>query len=180
MDSSAGGAVAVDGAEGVDGLAGVQEDAVESEGPLKSMGDYAALAVGGRFKGHVVGANHDFQAVLDIFNAAGGNRASVGDGGAVLGGDGKKIGNADELGDEGCSGMLVYLFRCVNLLQPSLVQHGDSMAHVEGLFLVVGDEDGGDTAGIEDLFDLLTDLLPELGVEVGEGFVEEEDGGFRG
>lgn len=60
----------------------------------------------------------------------------------------------------------------------SLSQERDFVGHGEGFFLVVGDIDGGDPGVFADVADLESEVVAEFGVEVGEGFVEEEDGGF--
>lgn len=44
--------------------------------------------------------------------------------------------------------------------------------------MVVGDIDGGDAGVFADVADLETEVVAEFGVEVGEWFVEEENGGF--
>lgn len=60
----------------------------------------------------------------------------------------------------------------------AVLQESDFVGHGEGFFLVVGDIDGGDAGGLADIADLVAEVVAEFGVEVGEGFVEQEDGGF--
>jgi hypothetical protein len=64
------------------------------------------------------------------------------------------------------------------LLDPPLVHDDHPVGHGHGLDLVVGDvDDGGGEPSVQGL-DLGAHLDPELGVEVGEGLVEEEDVGL--
>ena len=54
----------------------------------------------------------------------------------------------------------------------------DGVGHGHGLDLVVGDVDGRGVEPLVERLDLGAHLDPELGVEVGERLVEEEDGGL--
>jgi hypothetical protein len=88
-------------------------------------------------------------------------------------------GAADETGDE-----LVHRAarRCVSgsvdLLDVAMVHDDDAVAHGHGLDLVVGDVDHGGLQAVVQLGDFCAHLDAELGVEVGEGLVEEEDLGL--
>lgn len=53
----------------------------------------------------------------------------------------------------------------------AVLEEGDFVGHGEGFFLVVGDIDGGDSGGLADITDLVTEVVAEFGVKVGEGFV---------
>ena len=63
------------------------------------------------------------------------------------------------------------------LLQPVLHDH-DAVAHGHGLDLVMGDVDDGGLEPIMEFFQLHPHLHPQLGIQVGEGLVEEEDLGL--
>ena len=71
--------------------------------------------------------------------------------------------------------MLVDLRRRADLLDPSLVEHGDAVAHRERLLLVVGDVDERDAEVALERLEEDLHLLAQLEVERAERFVEEED-----
>ena len=55
----------------------------------------------------------------------------------------------------------------------------DLVGHREGLVLVVGDEDRGRPLALEDFADFERQPLAQADVEVGEGFVEQQQFGAR-
>ncbi len=55
-----------------------------------------------------------------------------------------------------------------------MIEDGDAVREGQGLFLVVGHIDGGDGQILLELPDLGAHLLAYLGVQVGEGLVEEK------
>jgi hypothetical protein len=63
----------------------------------------------------------------------------------------------------------------VHLLQQPVLQHGDPVAHRHGLDLVVGHVDGGGAQPTLQGGDLGTGLHPQLGVQVGQRLVHQED-----
>ena len=73
------------------------------------------------------------------------------------------------------SGSVVQVQRGVDLLEQAVLQHGDPVAHRHGLDLVVGDVDGGDAEALLQLGDLGAGLDAELGVEVRQRLVHQED-----
>ena len=84
-------------------------------------------------------------------------------------------GRADEAGDEDVGRGVVERPRGVHLLQDTVEQHRDPVTHGHGLDLVVRDVDGGDAQlGLQG-GDLDTGLHAELGVEVRQRLVHEED-----
>ena len=62
-----------------------------------------------------------------------------------------------------------------HLLQEAVLEHRDPVAHRHGLDLVVGDVDRGDAEPALQRGDLGAGLHAELGVEVGQRLVHEED-----
>ncbi len=86
--------------------------------------------------------------------------------------------HADEACDEAIDGMVVGFEWCVLLLDEAVLHDDDAIAERHGFFLVVRHVD---RRGLEPLVQTL-ELGPrgdaELGVEVGERFVEEEAGRF--
>ena len=69
----------------------------------------------------------------------------------------------------------VQLIGGAHLLDIALLHHHDPVRHGHGLRLVVGDVDGGGPRLPVDLGDLRAHGDPLLGVQVGEGFVHQED-----
>ena len=61
------------------------------------------------------------------------------------------------------------------LLDPPGVHHRNPVGDRQRLVLVVGDEHRGDPEALLDLADVLAHADPQLGVEVGQRLVEEED-----
>src|SRR5690242_11026844 len=57
------------------------------------------------------------------------------------------------------------------------MQHRHAVAEIERLFLFVRDEDGRDPDAADHLAELAAGTLPERGVQVGEGFVQQEHSG---
>src|SRR6185312_530733 len=82
---------------------------------------------------------------------------------------------ADEASDEHVDRLCVELARRTDLLQHAILEHGDAVTHGERFGLVVGDVDGGDTEAAGERRDLRTRLHAELGVEVRQRLVHEED-----
>ena len=73
------------------------------------------------------------------------------------------------------AGRVVELERRADLLDDAVVHDDDAVGHGHRLDLVVGDVDGGGLQPLVVLLDLRAHLHAELGVEVGERLVEEED-----
>ena len=84
-------------------------------------------------------------------------------------------GGADEAGDEDVVRVVVQVARGVDLLQQAVLEHGDPVAHGHGLDLVVGDVDRGDAEAALQRGDLGAGLHAQLGVEVRQRLVHEED-----
>jgi len=85
----------------------------------------------------------------------------------------------EEGGDELRLGALEHRFGAADLLDLSLVHHGDAVRDGERLLLVVGDGNRGDAGRFQDLADFLAHLDAEPHVEVRERLVEEEHVGLR-
>jgi hypothetical protein len=97
--------------------------------------------------------------------------AAVGD----LGLDQVHCRRAHEPGDEHVLGSVVEAQWRVDLLQSAVLQDGDAVAHRHGLDLVVRHVDGSDVQAVLEFGDLGAGLDAELGVEVGQWLVHQED-----
>ena len=73
------------------------------------------------------------------------------------------------------AGLSYRVARGVALLQDAVLEHGDPVAHRHGLDLVVGDVDGGGAQPALQLGDVRAGLHPELGVQVRQRLVHQED-----
>ena len=90
----------------------------------------------------------------------------------------EQVGGAHELGDERCCRRAVDILRPCDLLELAGAHHGDAVGHGERFFLVVRDVDGRDLELLLELADLGAHLHAQLGVEVGERLVEQQDLGL--
>ena len=84
-------------------------------------------------------------------------------------------GRTEEGRDERVGGSIVKLKRGPDLLDAAAVHHHDLVAHGHRLDLIVGDVDRRCFEPVLQLLDLATHLHAQLGVEVGQRFVEQED-----
>ena len=62
----------------------------------------------------------------------------------------------------------------------AVLHQGDAVGDGQGFFLIVGDVDSGESRGFADAADFGAHVVAELGVEIAEGFVEEETVGADG
>ena len=85
---------------------------------------------------------------------------------------------AHEAGDEHVGRAVVDHLRLVELLDRALVHDGDARGERHRLDLVVGDVDRGLADPLVQLLDLGAHLDAELGVEIGERLVEQEELGI--
>src|SRR5699024_8290659 len=82
---------------------------------------------------------------------------------------------ADEAGHEYVRRVVVHLPGGTHLLQDTELEHAEPVTHGQGLGLVVGDVHGGDTQAALQGSDLRTGLHAQLGVQVGQRLVHQED-----
>ena len=82
---------------------------------------------------------------------------------------------ADEAGDEDVGRAIVQLGRSADLLQDAELDDGDAVAHRQSLGLIVGHVQGGDAELTLQGSDLRTGLHTELGIQVGQRLIHEED-----
>ena len=75
-------------------------------------------------------------------------------------------------------GLVVEVLRRADLLEHGLAHDGDPLAHRHRLDLVVGDVDDRRLEALVEAGDLGPRLDAQLGVEVGERLVHQEDGGL--
>jgi hypothetical protein len=81
-------------------------------------------------------------------------------------------------GHEGVDRVVVQLQRRADLLDPARAQHDDLVGHGHGLDLVVGDVDHGGLEPGMQVADLGAHRHAQLGVQVGQRLVEQEQLGF--
>jgi hypothetical protein len=91
-----------------------------------------------------------------------------------------QVGGAEEGGDELRLRTEIELVRRSHLQQSAEAQHRQPVGQLEGLLLVVGDEDSGDPQLALDLPDGAPQLQTHLGVEGAEGLVEQQYLGLVG
>ena len=82
---------------------------------------------------------------------------------------------ADEARDKDVARLVVEVLRGVHLLDEAVLHDDDPVAHRHRLGLVVGDVDEGGAQALVQLGDLRAHRGAQLGVEVGERLVEQED-----
>ncbi len=80
-----------------------------------------------------------------------------------------------EVGDHAVGRPGIDLERRAVLLQPPAVHHGDLVGQRQRLGLVVGDIDEGDAGAALQLLQLDAHALAQLGVEIGQRLVEQQD-----
>ena len=85
---------------------------------------------------------------------------------------------AQEGGNEGIGRIVIDVSGCADLVHDTFIQNHDAVAHGHGFHLIVRDVDGGRTYAAVELLELLASRGSELGVEVGERFIEKKDGRF--
>src|SRR5438552_2473974 len=109
----------------------------------------------------------------DLFRADGERTGPSDD--RLGGGPGQQIGGADEARDERRVRPLVDVSRAADLLDASLIEDGQAVAHRERLLLVVGHINEGDADLELDRLQLELHLLPKLEVKGAQRLVEEQD-----
>jgi len=82
------------------------------------------------------------------------------------------------VGDEAVHRLVVEFHGHSHLLEDALVEHGNPVRDGVGLFLVVGDEDGGEREFALQVENLAAHLHAQVGVEVRERLIEQEHAGF--
>src|SRR6266568_8349693 len=82
----------------------------------------------------------------------------------------------EKSGDESVGGIVIDFGGSAELAHDALIEHHDAVAHGHGFDLIVRDVDGGGADATVKALELLARGSAELGVEVGERFVKEEDG----
>ncbi|EGE56213.1 hypothetical protein RHECNPAF_73009 [Rhizobium etli CNPAF512] len=83
---------------------------------------------------------------------------------------------ADEAGDEHVDGTVVKVLRRIDLLDVPVLHDDDPVRHGHGFDLVVSDVDEGGIEALVQLGDFRAHRAAQLGVEIGQRLVEEENG----
>ena len=86
----------------------------------------------------------------------------------------ENIRGAEKIRHEQIGRLLVELLWGADLLNHAVVHHRDAVADGVGLFLVVRDEDRGQPEPLLQFAQFAADLDAQLGIEVGQGFVEQQ------
>src|SRR5690606_7438269 len=87
---------------------------------------------------------------------------------------------AEEAHDEVRAGPVVEIVRTPYLLDAAAVDDDDLISDLEGLLLVVGDENRCHVDLVVEAAQPVTELLADLGIQGAEGLVEEEHAGLDG
>ena len=88
--------------------------------------------------------------------------------------DVQQVGDAEEVRDELGDRFLVDLLRGPELHDPAAVHDGEPVRHLEGLLLVVGDEDEGDADLLLQRGQLGSQRVPQLRVERAQRLVQQQ------
>jgi len=88
---------------------------------------------------------------------------------------GDDVRGPNEASHKGINRVLVDLTGCPHLFDSSTVEYGQSIAHSQRLFLVVGNEDESDSDLSLERLQLALHGLPQLEIQGSEWFVKEED-----
>src|SRR5882762_465639 len=99
---------------------------------------------------------------------------------AVIDAPVEEVDGPEEAVRERRRGMVVDLVGAAHLLDLSFVHQDDAVGDLQRLFLVVGDEDGGDVQVVMQPAQPPPQVLAHLGVERAERFVQEQDLGLHG
>src|SRR5699024_1895860 len=87
------------------------------------------------------------------------------------------LGRADEGGHKQVAGEVVEHLGSIVLLDDAVLHNHNAVTHGHGLGLVVGDIDEGGLQALVQAADFGTHGGAELGVQVGQGLVQQEHGG---
>ncbi|MNT10347.1 hypothetical protein D3C72_1451730 [compost metagenome] len=93
---------------------------------------------------------------------------------------GEHIHLAQEVGHEQIGGALVQGIGRAHLLHDAVMHDGHAVGNRQGFFLVVRDEHGGQPQALLQGTDFLAHFQPQLGVQVGQGLVQQKHLGFDG
>ena len=81
---------------------------------------------------------------------------------------------ANEVGDKSVCGLVVDPVWAVPLLDGPRGHDADLVGHGKGFVLIVSDQQGRDLLGLEDLAHFQRQALAQVDVEIGEGFIEQD------
>ena len=90
----------------------------------------------------------------------------------------EEIRAADKTRDKGVGGVLVQVALRAHLLHLTVGHDDQSVGHGQRLLLVVRDHHGGEPQLLLQLTDLDAHFMAQLGVEIGQRLVEQQNVGF--
>ena len=151
---------------------------IDLQGEIGIAGAGGAEMLGAKPKGHPVtrlggGGQRQGEARAALVDQLKRNGAATG--GDDLGRHEIHLGRADKAGDELVGRVVVEIQRAPDLFDDAVAQHDDGIGERHGLDLVVGDVDDGGLQFLVEARDLDAHVHPQLGIEVGQGLVEQED-----
>src|SRR4029453_8848487 len=79
-----------------------------------------------------------------------------------------------EMVDEGCSRMIIHVLRCADLLRSALVHDHHTIRNLQGLFLIVCDEDTRDMHLVMQATKPAAQFFTYLSIERTERFIEQQ------
>src|SRR5215831_19222155 len=86
----------------------------------------------------------------------------------------EKVDIPQEMVDEGCRRMIIHFLWRADLLRPTLVHDHHTIRHLQGLFLIVCDEDTRDMHLVMQTTKPATQFFAHLGIERTERFIEQQ------
>ena len=81
---------------------------------------------------------------------------------------------ADEIGDEKAVGMFIQFARRGNLPDHATVHHGGAVGHRQGLVLIMGDDNEGNTDGMLQAHQFQPHGLAQLGVQRAQRLIQQQ------
>lgn len=164
----------------MDDLAGRQPDRVEvfraAELPRQDV-------CAGSLRRHhvdVVRSDHDHHDRIGVVAGRIGELADFCLDSSLLDNAGQEISLADEFRDEWRGRHVVDRFRCVELFQVPLVEHGDPVSDREGFIVIVRDKDGSGLCSVQQVLQFLPHASRHVRIEIAEGLIQEQHHGMLG
>ena len=90
----------------------------------------------------------------------------------------EEVRGADDFGHEDVVWSRVNRFRCAQLTDAAIVHHQDAIGQRQGLGLIVGDVNRRDLEVVLQLANFRAGFIAQAGIEIGQRFVEQQNGRF--